>query len=359
MVEAVDAQNFLGHVGGPSHVAAVRGNGEFPSGAFSLVHRDVQRSQDGFQPALRDVGAQKACEPTQIEFDLGVLDGRRVHVFCGGDHLGSGPFRQQLGATFRSQAHGVGVDAALKPKARVGAQRVALGALAHGHRVEPGRFKDDFGRAFRHPAVQAAVNAGKTHGFGRVGDDEVFGVELAAFAVKGGEGFALGGLADDDSTSANLVEVKCVQGVAKLVQHQIGRVHHVVQGLDADGAQPLLGPVWAGAHLDVVQFHRQVVGAVFGGLHGQRHGGGLLQSGIQIATLGQHEVVGGHGADAFHGAVQQPGPEVPRHAPMAHGVVSVGGQSDFDDVVPFEAHHLGHVCPHGGVMRQHHDAIMP
>ena len=39
-------------------------------------------------------------------------------------------------------------------------------------------------------------------------------------------------------------------------------------------------------------------------------------------------------------------PGVPGHAPMAHGVVSVGGQSDFDDVVPLEAHHLGHVCPH-------------
>ena len=148
MVEAVDAQNFLCHVGGPSHVAAVRGNGEFPCGTFSLVHRDVQRSQDGFQPVLRDVGAQKACEPTQIEFDLGVLDGRRVHVFCRGDHLRPGPFRQELGATFRGQAHGVGVDAAFKPEARVGAQRVTLGALAHGHGVEPGRFEDHFGRAF-------------------------------------------------------------------------------------------------------------------------------------------------------------------------------------------------------------------
>ncbi len=149
-----------------------------------------------------------------------------------------------------------------------------------------------------------------------------------------------------------------MKGIAKLMQNQVGRVHHVVQGLDADGAQTLLRPIWAGTHLHVVQLHSQVVGAVLGGVHRHRHRRLLLQCGIQVNAIGQNKLFCRHGPDAFHGAVQQPGPEVPGHPPMAHGVVPVGCQADFNDIIPFETHNLRHVCTYRSVWGQHHDAVV-
>ena len=57
-------------------------------------------------------------------------------------------------------------------------------------------------------------------------------------------------------------------------------------------------------------------------------------------------------------AVHQSGTQVPRHTPVPHGVVSVGRQSNVNDVIPFQANEFCKRLPNGCVGLEDHDAIV-
>ena len=188
---------------------------------------------------------------------------------------------QQTDAALCGQSDGCGIDAALKAEAGVGAEGVTLGGLPHGHRVEPSRLKQHGGRAFADAAVRAAVDPSETHGGLVVGDHQVFRVQFPRLVVQGHERLLRRGLPNHHLPTLNLGEVKGVKRIAKLMQHQVGGVHHVVDGLHADGAQLLLGPIWARRHRDVVQLHGQVMRTVFWGLHVEGDAAATGQSLVQ------------------------------------------------------------------------------
>ena len=80
-------------------------------------------------------------------------------------------------APMRAGGH---VLALLEPKARLGAEGVALAGPADAHRVEDGRLDDDVGRPVRHLGRGAAHHAGDADDRPRVGDDEGLRVERRA-----------------------------------------------------------------------------------------------------------------------------------------------------------------------------------
>ena len=51
-------------------------------------------------------------------------------------------------------------------------------------------------------------------------------------------------------------------------------------------------------------------------------------------------------------------PKVSCDSPVTHGVVSVGGQTNFDDVVAFQTHHLSHGGSRLEPIVQNHDAVV-
>ena len=76
----------------------------------------------------------------------------------------------------------------------------------------------------------------------RIGDQQVLGVECAVLLVQRGEVLACLRLAHDDLPALQLVGIEGVQGLAQLMLHEVGDVHHVVDRLEADALQALLLP---------------------------------------------------------------------------------------------------------------------
>ena len=259
----MNAEHFLGNVRRTGDVASVGRHVEGPEVFFAFRHLDVKRRQDGRQTRLIDGRAEEPKEPRQLQFHGGIFHPWHTLELDGTLNLCAGPFLQQTDAAFGGQSDGCRINAALKAEAGVGAEGVTLGGLPHSHRVEPGGLKQHGGRAFADTAARATVDPCETHGPLVVGDHQVFRVKFSRLVIQCHERFLRRGLPNNHLPSLNLGEVKRVKRIAKLMQHQVGGVHHVVDGLHTDGAQLLLGPVWARRHRDVVQLHSQVMRTVF------------------------------------------------------------------------------------------------
>ena len=281
VVEAVNAKHLFCNVCRTCHVASVRRHVQSPLAVSSLHDVDVQSGQDGSQPVVVDGGAQEPKEPFQGQGDFGVFHPGVAKVLGRSLHFSTGPFLQQVDAPFRSHAHRSWIHPAFEAEAGVRAQGVPFGGFPDGDRMEPGRLEEDLGRSFADPTLRAAVHPGQTHGDAFVGDDQVFRIELTRLVVQGGERFALTGLANGDGLASNLVQIEGVKGVAKFVEHEVGGVDHVVDGLNANGAQLLLGPIGARPHLNAVQFNGEVVRAIFRGLHVEGNRRSLCQGIVQ------------------------------------------------------------------------------
>ena len=74
------------------------------------------------------------------------------------------------------------------------------------------------------------------------------------------------GLANMYLCSLNFVKVKGVQRIAKFMQHHVGGIHDVVDGLHPNGTKLFLCPRWTWCDGHMSQFNGEVVGAIFFGL---------------------------------------------------------------------------------------------
>src|ERR1700728_2699413 len=101
----------------------------------------------------------------------------------------------------------VEIGAAFEAMAGVGVQAVAAGGATNGHGLEPCGFDQHILRAGRNHRVPAAHDAGKSEGFGVIGDDEVFWIERSFYSVEGLEFFALASVANHDA-ALDFVEVE-------------------------------------------------------------------------------------------------------------------------------------------------------
>src|SRR5207237_4790459 len=93
-----------------------------------------------------------------------------------------------------------------------------------------------------------------------VGDDEVVGAELALLAVESRHRFAFARAADQDSPASEPVQVETMQRMPELEQRQIRRVHHVADGSDPTGAQPLLNMKGRGTDVHALDHAGDIAG---------------------------------------------------------------------------------------------------
>ncbi|MEY3274856.1 MAG: hypothetical protein RL153_121, partial [Verrucomicrobiota bacterium] len=219
-------------------------------------------------------------------------------------HAGRGGAACQLEDEARGATTGevgrLDVRAALEPVAGVGAQPEGLAGAADVDGVEPGSLDEDVGGVGLDAGVGPAHDAGEGDALISVGDQEHLWRELAGDAVEGGEGLALGGAADDDGGDAVGVagEEAKVEGVERLPgleHHQVGNVHDVVDGAEADHGEACLEPAGAGPHADAAQDARGIAMAGLGGVDAD---GELL---IDRGGVGGHRVGGFEGAQGVAG----------------------------------------------------------
>ena len=106
--------------------------------------------------------------------------------------------------------------------------------------------------------VEAAHHASQRDRLLRVGDDEVFGRELAVNAVERLQNFAFARAAHDDRAALQQIEIEGVRGMAKLVQRIVGGVSDVVDGARAQQLQTLDDVLRRRADLDVADDARGI-----------------------------------------------------------------------------------------------------
>ena len=134
------------------------------------------------------------------------------------------------------EAHG-GVGAELEPRR----------SLADAGRVEIRAFEDDPRGGIRNRAVRAADDAGDGDGPARIGDHQIRRIERVAFVIQRLDGFAGARGTNDNLIALELGGIEGVHGLRDFRQHVVGDVDDIVDGVQADGFEPLLQPLRATA----------------------------------------------------------------------------------------------------------------
>ena len=350
----MDAQDFFDHIGRSGDVTPVRGHAQVHALLILRGDVDVEVGQDAAHPVAVENHTDPLVQRTPLEPDLGRFGKLALRHLKSALDAGACVFLQQGHRLLKARACRHGVDAPLEAEGSVGGQGVPLGALADGHRLEPGTLQKDAGRAVGDTGVVAPENAGEAHRLFGICDDQVSCIELQGLSIQRGEGLASSSAANFDRGTGHLVRIKGVQGLTEVVKDVVGDVHHVVLGFDANGPQPLLHPIRGWADGDIRQGHTEVQRGAFGIFDVQGNG---------ACSFGQRQA--GHVPEVGYGGALAVSPipfprcaQVPGHPPVAHGVRSVRGQADFDAVVGLQAQsgRCGGPCCQAAVQDQ--DAVV-
>ena len=140
-----------------------------------------------------------------------------------------------------------------------------------------------------------------------------------------------------------------MQGLSQLEQDEVGDVHHVVDGTQADGQQPLLQPFGRFLHLHACEGDARI----------PRSGGGIfhLYRNLLSGTLGKAGIVRTlqRARDAI---VHQVGIQIAGDTPVGGCIHAVRGNFIFDDRLGLEVEVLLGGRSHHGFFRKDHDALV-
>ena len=312
-IVADDTHHFLNQVLLNSEVAApvgrVGGQGFRPGAAGG----DAQAVQHRRGAGDVQIHTQHLAQAALGEGDGGIGRAARVGVNDAGRRRAAGGLQYQLGGAAQGDGRQIGAQSLFKAQAGVGAEVQIGRRAAVVERVKGGRFQQHCGGGAGDFAVGAAHHAADADGAGRVGNQQVVGVQGALRSVQGGELFAGGGAAHDDVPVGDGVQVEGVQGLVEFQHHIVGDIHHIVDGAQAGAGQAVLQPPGGGADLDAADYRCGVAAAQVW------VGDGDLRQGVRRGAV--LRVVNGGDAHRLAGE----GADFPRHAQDGQAVAPVGG----------------------------------
>ena len=166
----------------------------------------------------------------QIEFDWSKIEFARDHINHVADQRAAAGIENQLGDAVRRRHGRFEIGAALEPVRSVGVNAVPLRHPAHRDRVPPGGFDQDVLRLLGDHRVEAAHHPGEADRLFGVGNDEIFGGELALHAIQRLQRFSGSSFANDEPSSFEQIEIEHVRGLAALPQNVVRRVDRVADG---------------------------------------------------------------------------------------------------------------------------------
>ena len=271
-----------------------------------------------------------------------------IHLTDLAHNLSAGHLLDEEGGALGGVEGGLGVCSALEAEARVRGKLLALGRAADAHGVKVGALDEHVHGAVRDAGILSAEHAGDAHGPCGIGNDHVTGMQAALNTVQGADLLSFGGAAHNH-LAHHLGGVEGVQRLAGLEEHEIGNVHHVVDGLEADGHQPLLQPFRAGGHLHALHRDAGVAGSALAVQH-------LHGNGIPFAFA---ESVHGRDAERCGNVLAaEVAVEVTGYAYVGSRINTVGGNLVFNHGLVLELEVLLGGSAHHGALRELHDALM-
>ena len=356
VVEAVDAQDFFRNVGFALHIDPVGRNSNIEQCISILSHAlaanfDFQPRQDGLGRGCGNIGPNQPIDASQIngEFERSNLFGIDIDHFRGDGSPGQ--FFHQQGRPPQGIGRHVGVGSAFEAERGVGAQAVAACAFAHRHGVEVGCFDKDIRRGVRHPAVEPAEDTGQTHRPFSIANHQVFGREFVFHTIQRGERFPFLRPFDDDLVSGHFRHVEGMKRFAAFEHHEISDVHHIVLGVQADGVQPFLEPLGAGADFHPFDRHAHIARSTRRVFHPHCHGQRFRVIDPESRYIGQRSCrrcsVGG-----------QVGSQVTGYPVVRSGIDTVRGQTHFEHVFILHMKYLRSRRPHFGCRVEYDNSVV-
>ena len=313
---AVDARDLFDEVNLALHVQAPgwHGDGELRARAFDI---EAKAAQDARNLRRRNLHAEDAPYLAGGERDARLREGARHHVQLFA-HLAASGFHNQLGYARAGQLRDARVGAALVTMAGVGVHAQAARSAAHAGRIEPGRLNQHVLRAVGNHRRLAAHDSGDGHGLDGVGDDEVFGRQLALHAIERDDGLARLGAAHNDLAALEFVQVKGVRRLADFVQRVVAGIGHVADAALLDQLQAMRNLLRRWSHLHSAHHTSRVTRAPFG--VGNLNDEVRRAAGRQLGrNRAQVKIVDGR--------------DLAGHAVMVHGVHAIGGDLGFPGLV--------------------------
>ena len=348
VVVPVDAEDFFHHVALAGHVHHV-GRGRH-QGTIGLLLQElvIQAFQDLFNGFMADFLADEMLDALVVQLNLRPANLLGIYLTDLAHNLSAGHLLDKEGGAFGGVQGGLGVCPALEAEAGVRGKLLALGRAADAHGVEVSSLDEHVHGAVRDAGILSAEHARDAHGAIGVGNNHVTGMQAALDAVQGTDFLPFGGAAHNH-LGHHLGGVEGVQRLAGLEEHEVGNVHHVVDGLEADGHQPLLQPFRAGGHLHALHRDAGVAGRALAVQH--LHGDGL--------PFPFAESLHGREAERCRNVLAaEVAVEVTGHAYVGSRINAVGGNLIFNHGLVLELEVLLGGSAHHGALREHHDALM-
>ena len=147
---------------------------------------------------VADLFAENAFHFATVEFDRSLIDLAGDDVDVAADQFSAAGFENQFGHAVGRRHGRLEIRAALETMRGVGVHSVAFRHAANRDRIPPRGFDQDVLRLLRDHGVESAHDAGERDRLLRVGDDQIFGSELAIDAIESLQRFARARFADDD-----------------------------------------------------------------------------------------------------------------------------------------------------------------
>ena len=211
-----------------------------------------------------------------------------------------------------------------------------LGGQPDRYGIETGALDEDVHGRAGDARLLAAHDPGQGDGLVLVGDDQHLRGELDRPAVEALELLPLLGPADDDPAAGELLEVECVDGLARREEDVVRHVDDVVDGPQAHGLDPLPEPIGRGPDGDAADEEAAVARAE-----------GLVED-LDVGEVGRRllELVRPATSAREPGAGHRR--DLPGDPEVAERVGPVGVGLDFEDAVPPDLFRLlGDEADHG------------
>ena len=329
VVVAVDAENLLNQVGRPLYVNPIRRNLHAQAVLILGSDIDFEAVKNVFDGLVANLLTNKVVDIVESDVNLEGGHGLGADVYNLRGNLATCQLLNEESCTFECIGGDVGIDTPLEAERGVGRKAVTFCGLTHPHGVEIGTLEEHVGGALAHTRVLATEHTCDTHRLLAVANHQVCLRQGALHTIKGTELSACGAGANNHLVTLNFVCIERVEGLAELVEHKVGNVHHVVLGVDTNSPQGILQPLGRGSNLHARDVNAGIPGSSLVVLNGHL---GSPRGVVHLELLNAGKVEGSLAA-----LRAQVGSQVACYAIVGSSVDTVGSKADSQQVVVLQA----------------------
>ena len=246
VVISINAEDILNHVAFALYIGAITWHFNLPYAQAVFFARLRNTHLEGTEDGLDGVSTQLLTDERVAmllsEGHAERIKGSRLDVEYRAGNLTACHFLNNEGATLEHIKGIAWVATAFVAERCIGGELMTASCLADAHGIKICAFEEYVLGVFRNATLQTAKYTGNTHRLLCVANHQVLLVHFAFDTIEGYEFLPLLSSFNDDFLPFDLVIIKRMERLSHLMEHEIGGIHHVVDGAESNGAKCVLQP---------------------------------------------------------------------------------------------------------------------